>query len=319
MATPTPTTSPSVIRRRPARRDPLALGLTAVLIGYSLVWLPGPGAGLSLIGLELGEWIKFLGFGPRRDWFYAPPIVLGLLLALWTATWPNGRRAWLARGLAVAVALLAFPAVAAITSEPRSEWLLRLALIALVGVVAVGVALPVARRGTRWVWAAMAIVALVGAIGPTWHYLAARSLVAAALRQPVGIGPGVWLNALGCLLVVGVCLTELVAGRNKNRQPSARKGAGGSFCETRRQPEWPLGAHPGVDVLDGFADGGDLLSFFVGNLARKLLLECHDQFDQVERVGFQFLAKARRGDHLVFIYAEQIDDNRPDSFFGVIH
>ena len=215
MATPTPTTSPSVIRWRPARRALLALGLTAVLIGYFLVWLPGPGAGLSLIGLELGEWIKFLGFGPWRDWFYAPPIVLGLLLALWTATWPNGRRAWLARGLAVAVALLAFPAVAAITTEPRSEWLLRLALIALVGVVAVGVALPVARRGTRWVWAAMAIVALVGAIGPTWHYLAARSLVAAALRQPVGIGPGVWLNALGCLLVVGVCLAELVAGRNK--------------------------------------------------------------------------------------------------------
>ena len=219
-------TSPTTTGRRPSRRDLLTLGLTAIFIGYFLVWLPGPGVGLSLIGVELGEWIKFLGFGPRRDWFYAPPIVLGLLLALWTAMWPNSRRTWLARGLAVAVALLAFPAVAAITAEPRSEWLLRLALIGVVGLVAVAAALPVARRGSRWVWAAMAVVALVGAIGPTSQYLAARQVVAAALRQPVGIGPGVWLNALGCLLVAGVCLAELIAERKRNRQPSAGKATG---------------------------------------------------------------------------------------------
>ena len=221
-----PAQSPPAARWRPSRRDLLTLGLTAIFIGYFLVWLPGPGVGLSLIGVELGEWIKFLGFGPRRDWFYAPPIVLGLLLALWTAMWPNSRRTWLARGLAVAVALLAFPAVAAITAEPRSEWLLRLALIGVVGLVAVAAALPVAWRGSRWVWAVMAVVALVGAIGPTSQYLAARQVVAAALRQPVGIGPGVWLNALGCLLVAGVCLAELIAERKRNRQPSAGKATG---------------------------------------------------------------------------------------------
>jgi len=210
-------------RWRPARRDLLALGLTAVFIGYFLVWLPGPGAGLSLIGVEVGEWIKFLGVGPRRDWFYAPPIVLGLLLALWTATWPNGRaRTWLARGLAVAAALLAFPAVAAITSEPRSEWLPRLALVAVVAGVAFVVAPLLARGGAGvWVWAVMAGVAGVGAVGPAWHYLAIRPVVANALRQPVGIGPGVWINALGCLLVIGVCLAELGAARQKKRQPSA--------------------------------------------------------------------------------------------------
>lgn len=228
----------TIARRRPARRDLLALGLTAIFIGYFLVWLPGPGVGLSLIGVELGEWIKFLGFGPRRDWFYAPPIVSGLLLALWTATWPNRRRTWLARGLAVAVALLAFPAVAAVSSEPRSEWLLRLALIGVVGLVAVATALPVARRVTRWAWAAMVAVALVGAVGPTWHYLAARSVVAAALRQPVGIGPGVWLNALGCLLVAGLCLVELSRAGQKERQPSREKAvAGSNSSSVRKQPE----------------------------------------------------------------------------------
>ena len=196
----------------PARRDGLALGLTALFLAYFLVWLPGPGVGLSLIGIELGEWIKFLGVGPLRNWFYAPPIVLGLLLALWTATWPNRRwRTWLARALAVAVALLAFPAIAAITAEPPSEWLLRLALIGGVALVA-GLAALLAGRG---VWPVMAAVAIVGAAGPAWAYLAVRPVVAAALRQPVGIGPGVWLNTLGGALVAVVCLLAWRAGRQK--------------------------------------------------------------------------------------------------------
>lgn len=211
-------TTPSAGRLpRPARRDALALGLTALFIAYFLVWLPGPGVGLSLIGVELGEWIKFLGVGFGRNWFYAPPIVLGLLLALWTATWPNRRwQTWLARALAVVVALLAFPAVAAIAAEPPSEWLLRLALIGVV-VAAGGVAAVLAGRGgsAGAVWLAMATVATVGVIGPTWQYLAVRPVVAAALRQPVGIGPGVWLNALGGALLTAVCLLAFRAARPK--------------------------------------------------------------------------------------------------------
>ena len=114
-----------------------------------------------------------------------------------------------------------FPAVAAITSEPRSEWLLRLALIGAVVVVAALATLVAARDGPAgWLWAVMVGVAVVGAAGPTWQYLAVRPVVAAALRQPVGIGAGVWLNALGCLLVAAVCLGQLVGGQNENRQPS---------------------------------------------------------------------------------------------------
>ena len=52
---------PAARWRPPSRLGLLALGLTAIFIGYFLVWLPGPGAGLSLIGVEVGEWIKFLG------------------------------------------------------------------------------------------------------------------------------------------------------------------------------------------------------------------------------------------------------------------
>ena len=57
----------------------LFLGLTAVLVGYFSIWLPGPGAGLQLMGLETAEWLKFMGMGTNRNWFYLPPITLGLV------------------------------------------------------------------------------------------------------------------------------------------------------------------------------------------------------------------------------------------------
>ena len=88
-------------------------------------------------------------------------------------------------------------------------------------VVAALAALGSARGGpAAWVWALMAGVAVAGAVGPTWQYLTVRPVVEEALRRPVGIGAGVWLNALGCLLVAGVCLGQMRAAQNKNRQPS---------------------------------------------------------------------------------------------------
>jgi hypothetical protein len=188
----------------------LFLGLTAMLIGYFMVWLPGPAAGLQLIGIELGEWIKFLGVGRGRDWFYLPPIVIGLIIALLAATWPNGRLAtWLARGLAVAVALLAFPAVAAIQLEPRSEWLPRLLGIGLVLLVAaLGAVVSARTPAARWPWLVIALVALAGLVLPTAQYLAVRPVAEAIMQRPLGIGPGLWLNGLGSLLAAAAALLE---------------------------------------------------------------------------------------------------------------
>lgn len=195
----------------------LLLGLTAVLVGYFSVWLPGPAAGLRLIGVELGEWIKFLGFGPARTTFYAPPILLGLIMVLISASWNNGRwQTWAFRGLAVLVSLIAFPAVAAITMEPRSEWLARILGIAVVVLAALGVPL-LARAGSgRWAWWGVLMLSLLGFVVPLWHYAQAQMVVEAFLRRPVGIGLGVWLNSLGFLLISLVAVIVLL-GHAKNR------------------------------------------------------------------------------------------------------
>ncbi len=198
----------------------LFLGLTAVFVGYFQVWLPGPAAGTQIIGIEMGEWIKFLGVGSRRNLFYLPPIVMGLVIALLGWGWPNHRpHTWAARGLAVAVALLSFPAVAAIQMEPPGEWALRLGLIALVAIVAVAGALfPRRAAVSPWPWLLIALVALLGVILPTLQYFAVRPVAEAIMRRSLGIGFGVWLNAAGSLLVAAVALFEFLKQRRRQQK-----------------------------------------------------------------------------------------------------
>jgi hypothetical protein len=192
----------------------LLLGLTAVFIGYLTVWLPGPAAGLSFIGVEMGEWLKFFGVGAERDYFYLPPITLALLLALWTMRWHNGRwQTWVMRGLAVGVSLLAFPALADLTGGARHEYLLRVQLIGLVVVVVGLCSLAAHWRGTAvmtWLpWLLMVGVGLLGGGIPAWYYGEIRPYFSQIMGVPLRAGPGVWLNTIGHLLVALIALRQL--------------------------------------------------------------------------------------------------------------
>ncbi len=181
-------------------------GLTAVVLGYFLVWMPHQSVALSLIGLDIGEWTKFLpqmqsGQLPNRNLFYLPPITFGLMLALLTVDWPNRRwQTWAARATAVGVSLLAFPSLDALQFEPASEWWLRLTMIGLVVVVAGGTA--VLKRWPALVRLLLLLVALSGAILSLYAYLAVRPVVSALLGESLGIGLGVWLNTVGHLMVL---------------------------------------------------------------------------------------------------------------------
>lgn len=193
----------------------LWVGFTLILAGYLMVWLPQPVVGLSLIGLEMGEWVKFLpevqaGLLPDRNLFYLPPVLLGLMMALWTAGWPNGRwQSWAVRGVAVLVSLLAFPAVEAVRFEPADQWLLRIGLVGLVGVTAVlsGVMDRLPQRIRPLL---LLVLAVVGLVLPSWAYLAVRPVIAELFRTDVGIGPGLLLHIAGNLLVVVTGLLSLL-------------------------------------------------------------------------------------------------------------
>ncbi|MBP7998996.1 MAG: hypothetical protein KA314_06495 [Chloroflexi bacterium] len=205
----------------PRQQTLLHVSLTAILAAYWLVWMPGPGAGLQLIGLEMGEWVKFLPevragqISAGRDLFYLPPITAGLLLALSTVGWPHRWPTWLVRGLAVLVSLLAFPSLDAIRFEPRSEWLWRLGLV---GLVVMGVGVTPWLNGRRGKAAAaftilLSLIAIAGAVLPVWAYLVMRPAISHALTRPVGFGPGFWLNMGGHGVAAAVLLASLVYTR----------------------------------------------------------------------------------------------------------
>jgi hypothetical protein len=192
----------------------LLAGLTAVFVGYLSVWLPGPAAGLQFLGVELGEWIKFLGVGAIRDLFYLPPIILGLMLAVLTMGWENGRwQTWLMRGLALLVSLLAFPALEDVMGAFRSQYLLRVALIGLVGLTVILVTLLGKKLVAKWAWLPwllLAILGLVGAVLPLWYYVSqVQPYVSNVFGVPVGVGWGLILYTVGCGGVTAVSLWQL--------------------------------------------------------------------------------------------------------------
>ena len=192
----------------------LLAGLTAVFIGYLSVWLPGPAAGLQFLGVELGEWIKFLGVGAIRDLFYLPPIILGLMMAVLTMGWENGRwQTWLMRGLALLVSLLAFPAYEDLMGASRSEYLLRVALIGLVGLTIILAALFGKKLVANWAWLPWILLAILGIGGaalPLWYYVSqVQPYVSNVLGLSVGVGWGLILYTAGCLGITAVSLWQL--------------------------------------------------------------------------------------------------------------
>lgn len=192
----------------------LLIGLTAVFIGYFAVWLPGPGAGLSLIGIEMGEWFKFMGVGLERNLFYLPPISLALMLELLTLPWQNGRwQTWAMRGLGISVSLLVFPALEDISGPNSHEYLPRVQWIGLVVVTAVAVSLlgwKVDKTIRLWLsWSLLLLLGLVGLVQPTRIYLQVQPNVSQLFGVSVGIGWGLILNGLGHLIVTGISLWQL--------------------------------------------------------------------------------------------------------------
>ncbi|MFQ5421910.1 MAG: hypothetical protein ACE5EY_16300, partial [Anaerolineae bacterium] len=184
-----------------------------------------------LMGLETAEWLKFMGMGPNRNWFYLPPITLGLMLALLPLAWPPRRwQNWGMRALAVLVSLLAFPAVEDITGPVWREYVVRVAGIGLV----TAVALLTGWFHRQWttvhrtavhrtavhrtaVWIILALLGILGGLMPLWTYLGALPAIENLMGEPVGVGWGLWLNSLGHLWVTAVTLGLLLQKRRPPR------------------------------------------------------------------------------------------------------
>lgn len=190
------------------------LAFTLILVGYLTVWLPHPTAGLSLLGIELGEWLQFLpevAFGQApvsRNLFYLPPITLGLGIALSTVYWPSTWRTWLTRLLAIAAAWMAFPPIPVILQSSPSKWRLRVGAILLVIIVAL--LCGWLKRLPSWATALLMVaIGVAGAYIPTNAFLAMRPILSNWYASPISIGIGVYLTLLGHILLSVAALNQL--------------------------------------------------------------------------------------------------------------
>ena len=189
-------------------------GITAVFLGYLSVWIPGPAAGLQFIGVEVGEWLKFLGVGPIRNVFYLPPVTLGSIMVLFSTGWSSRRwQSWLWRWLGVAIALLAFPALEDLMGTNQAEYLTRIWWITAVIIIAVIVTLlsyqPTKSRLSITAYLLGAAGGIVGALFPMWLYHDIQPTLSLIMGEPIGVGLGLWLNGVGHLALTVVALYKL--------------------------------------------------------------------------------------------------------------
>ena len=188
------------------------IGIALVLIGYWGPWVNHKTAALVLSGLDMAEFVKFLP-GVRtgtefmiRELFYLPPLAAALCLALVGSSrhlryplWARAIMVIIAMVLAIIV-LPPYPFIfqALSSDEFRRQFLMGASCLAVIA------ASLLYRRLPRTVVAGLLIaVSLAGAIPPLWQFLSIRSALDRVYGQPVHIGWGLWLTAVGFLVVAG--------------------------------------------------------------------------------------------------------------------
>ncbi len=187
-------------------------GVALALIGYWGPWVNHKTAALVLSGLDMAEFVKFLP-GVRagtefmiRELFYLPPLAAALCLALIGSSrhlryslWARAIMVITAIGLAIIV-LPPYPFIlqALSSDEFRRQFLMGTGCLAIIA------ASLLYRRLPRAVVAGLLIaVSLAGAIPPLWQFFSIRSALDRVYGQPIHVGWGLWLMAVGFLVVAG--------------------------------------------------------------------------------------------------------------------
>jgi len=184
----------------------IAAGLVG-LAGYFGPWVPHRASGLTVSGLDLAEYVKFIpqvlsgNISIRREIFYLP-VFAGSLMASLLAS----RRA-LPRWLRVLLGLAAIPLALAMLPPAWSPATLRLPEFRLqTAALLFCLLMPPAVIVTRYlpdrlVLVLLAALAVPTAILPAWGFLQVRPAVAELYRQPLRLGWGFWAELLGFLFI----------------------------------------------------------------------------------------------------------------------
>jgi hypothetical protein len=207
---------PEMNRRRQVARWLMPLGALAALAGYLGPWVDHPVAGLAILGLDLGEYVKFLpavrsgAVSLWREGFYLPLLAVSLTCSLIAFRREPGYP-W-----AVRVLLLALAVVAALNLLPPA-WTPQRMLTAEFRQQAIWLAVclaamifsPFLALLPRWLAAAViGGVGLAALLVPPWQFFQVLPGIAALYNHPLAPGWGLWVMALGLIgmITAGVLL-----------------------------------------------------------------------------------------------------------------
>ncbi len=183
-------------------------GLALAGIGYWGPWIGHKAAALVLLGLDLGEFVKFLpqvrsgAIGLQREAFYLPAIALSLMVTA-TAYRSHTGFDWKARcglsAIAVSIALAMLPPAWTPTSLQTAEF--RLQTVAIIVCVCAALTGPIWSRLPRYLLGGIMIVlAMLAAVVPLWQFIRVLPAIQIVYGRPPVIGWGPVVMAIGWLL-----------------------------------------------------------------------------------------------------------------------
>lgn len=196
----------------------IVVGVLCTLVGYFAPWVNHPAAGLAILGLDLGEYVKFLvpvrdgSIWVWREGFYLPLFVVSLALSLFAFRSELQWALWL-RIIALAAAI-----VAALNMLPPAwtpallrtpEFRLQSLWIALA--LAAVLVSPLLALLPRWIaQSVVAAGALASLILCTLMFFALLPAIESLYNHPIAAALGLWLTCAGLILLAS---GALIVGR----------------------------------------------------------------------------------------------------------
>lgn len=184
------------------------VGLALAGLGYWGPWIWHASAALTLIGLDLGEFVKFLPsvrsgqLALRREAFYLPAVALSLNLTLTAYRRDerlHGVGKVVASVLAIAVALAMLPPAWSPTTLRLPEF--RIVVVLIAACLACALIGPLWGLLPRRLLGVIALaLAVLASAGPLWQFCLALPAIRTAYGRPLTIGWGPGVMAVGWLL-----------------------------------------------------------------------------------------------------------------------
>lgn len=210
-----------------AARLLLPVGWVLASVGYYGPWIAHATAGLTLSGIDMGEFVKFLPevfdgtLAVTRQLFYLPPLAVAVTIALLIGS-PRLGYPWLLRApallLAALVSLQLLPPAWSPASLMTAEFRLQMIALGLCWLLLAGFwlwgRLPAWLSGSLSAGLAMAAVGLSG-----WQFLVVKTAIDSVYGAPPAIGWG-FLLCMGGLAVLATGSVLFVLRTRMQRRTS---------------------------------------------------------------------------------------------------